>query len=415
MNSNINSIITSAIAGAIAGAIVTLLIIQSPTTVNQIKDSLNIPQPQSDNKPLPPAADVSDYEKSVIEAVQKAKPAVVAVIITQDVPIFEQYFEEGTPFDPFSDFFGDGFFSPFRFQRPQLREKGTEKREVGGGSGFIVSSDGYIITNKHVVDQEDAEYTVFLNDGTKYNARIIARDPVNDIAVLKIDTSNLPFLEFADSSQLHVGQTSIAIGNALSEFQNTVSVGVISGLSRSITAGGSFGQAEQLDEVIQTDAAINPGNSGGPLLDLTGKVIGVNVAMALGSENIGFALPSNLVKTVVDSVQKTGSIKRPYLGVRYVNITPALKKANKLPTEYGALVTRGETTEDLAVVPGSPANKMGIVEGDIILEIDGQKLDEDSSLAAIIRKKSIGDTVSLKILSKGEEKTVHLKLEEFPE
>lgn len=319
----------------------------------------------------------------------------------------ERFFESS----PFDDFFG----TPFQFRVPQLRQRGTQPQEIGGGSGFLVSADGLIVTNKHVVADESASYTVFTNDGTKYEAEVIARDPANDIAVIKIKGSNLPFLQFGNSDTLQVAQTAIAIGNALSEFRNTVSIGVISGLSRSIVAGDGFGQAEQLEQVIQTDAAINPGNSGGPLLNSAGQVIGVNVAVAQGSENIGFALPANTVKSVVESVQKTGKIVRPFLGVRYVQITPVLKERNKLPVDYGVLVSRGETPEDLAVLPGSAADKAGLVEGDIILEVDGKKLDENTSLAAIVRTKNVGDTVRLKVLSKGSEKEVTVKLQEIPQ
>nr|MCW1892225.1 PDZ domain-containing protein [Candidatus Uhrbacteria bacterium] len=218
---------------------------------------------------------------------------------------------------------------------------------------------------------------------------------------------------FGDSDKIEVGQTAVAIGNALAEFRNTVSVGVISGLSRSITAGDGMGSSERLDGVIQTDAAINPGNSGGPLLDLDGNVIGVNVATA-GAENIGFALPANTVKTVAAAVQKDGKISRPYLGIRYIPIDADLKKRNTLSVDYGVLVVRGDQISDLAVVPGSPADKAGIVENDIVLTIDGEKIDETHALATLLRKKNIGDTITLTVLHKGSEKTVDVKLEAFP-
>lgn len=348
-------------------------------------------------------------ESAVVAAIEKANPAVVSIVITKDVPIIEQYFED---FDPFEDFFGP--FGGFNFQIPRLREKGTERREVGGGSGFFVSSDGLVITNQHVVSDTKAEYTVLTNDGKKYKAEVLARDPVLDIAVLKTDAKNTPSLVFADSGTIKLGQTVIAIGNALGEFRNSVSVGVISGLSRSIVAGDPSGNREFLDEVIQTDAAINPGNSGGPLLDLDGRVIGVNVAVAYGSENIGFALPANVVKNVVDSVIAHGEIVRPHIGIRYAPITEALKRKNNLSVDYGVLIVRGETPEELAVIPGSPADKAGLLENDIILEIDGIKLNEEKSLASIIRQKKVGDTIVLKVLSKGKEKTVTLVLEKSP-
>ncbi|PIS05336.1 MAG: hypothetical protein COT81_01630 [Candidatus Buchananbacteria bacterium CG10_big_fil_rev_8_21_14_0_10_42_9] len=345
-------------------------------------------------------------ETFVVEAVKRANPAVVSVIISKDVPIYEQYYENVNPF-------GDDFFG---FQIPQLRQRqnGTEKREIGGGSGFLVSADGLIITNKHVVVAQDAEYAVFTSDGESYEAEILARDPFFDLAVMKIKGDDFPYLEFADSSEIQLGQSVIAIGNALSEYRNSVSVGIVSGLSRNIVAGTGFGQFEQIEEVIQTDAAINPGNSGGPLLNLSGKVIGVNVAVAGGAENIGFSIPSNKVKSIVDSVIETGRIVRPYIGVRYQTITESLAEANGLPYDYGALIVRGETSEELAVIPGSPANKAGLEENDIILEIDGVKLDE-RSLASVIRDKQVSDTITLKVYQKGEEREVRITLEELSE
>lgn len=357
-------------------------------------------------------------ESQIVSVVQGANPAVVSIVITKDVPIVEQYFEE---FDPFEQFFGpDSFGLPgdgFQFQIPRFREKGTEKREVGGGSGFFVSSDGMVVTNKHVVADPDASYTVLTNDGKKFDAEVLAKDPFLDIAVLKVSLrgESISYLSFGDSDQVKLGQTAIAIGNALGEFRNSVSVGVVSGLSRSIVASAGFGQSELLEEVIQTDAAINPGNSGGPLLDSSGRVIGVNVAMVLGSENIGFALPSNTVKSVVDSVRIHGQIIRPYVGIRYMQITKSLAEKNNLPVDYGVLVVRGDDPEELAVVPGSPADKAGIVENDIILEADGQKLDGDPSFGLIVRKKNVGDTLRLKILSKGTEREITVTLEKAPQ
>lgn len=348
------------------------------------------------------------YEAEIIKTVEKANPAVVAITVSKNVPTYERYYES-IP-SPFDDFFGGGFFN---WTVPHLRQNGTETLKVGGGSGFLVSSDGYIVTNRHVVDDESAEYTVFTNDGEKYPATVIARDPALDLAVIKIDASEMPYLPFGDSDALQLGQTVISIGNALAEFRNTVSIGIVSGLSRSIVASDGRGSTEALDQLIQTDAAINEGNSGGPLLNLSGEVIGVNVAVASGAENIGFALSSNSVKSVVESVKKTGEIIRPFLGVRYIPITEELKKRNMLSVDYGVLVQRGIEQGDLAVIPGSPADKAGIVENDIILEADGIKLTEDESLARIIRMKNVGDIVELKLLHKGEEKTVTITLEEM--
>ncbi|MBD3251714.1 PDZ domain-containing protein [Candidatus Uhrbacteria bacterium] len=365
------------------------------------------------------AATVTDgegaREQLLIDMIKQVSPSVVSVTLTKEVPVYEQYYEEDS-YDPFQDFFGSP--SPFGdlFQRriPQQRAIGNEQIEIGGGTGFLISTDGYIVTNRHVVDQEGVEYTVITDDGTEHPATIVAKDPVFDIAVLKIDGEDFPALTFGDSDEVEVGQTVIAIGNALAEFRNTVSVGVVSGLSRSVTAGDGYGHLERLEGVIQTDAAINPGNSGGPLIDLNGHVIGVNVAMA-GAENIGFALPSNMVRKVSESVQQNGSIVRPFLGIRYIQINETLKEKNNLSVDYGVLVIRGEAPGELAVTPGSAADKAGITENDILLEFDGTKLDEEHRLANLIRAKDVGETVQVKILSKGEEQTINVTLEAFPE
>ncbi len=352
---------------------------------------------------------IFSQESFVVEAVKKSNPAVVSIIISKEVPKYEAYIDPNQQQNPFGD-----LFPGFSFNIPQYRQKGTEKKQIGGGSGFFVSSDGLIVTNKHVVDQKDVEYTVFTNDSKKHVARVIARDPVLDIALIKVDPpagGGFPYLSLGNSDTLEIGQSVIAIGNALAEFRNTVSVGVVSGLARSITASSAGGVTEFLDHVIQTDAAINPGNSGGPLLDLKGKVIGVNVAVAQGSQNIGFALPINSVKGAIESVKSTGKIVRPYLGLRYVAINADMQAKNNLTVDYGVLVKAGANADELAVIPGSPADKAGIVENDIILEIDGVKLDSKTSLVSVIRGKKIGQIIDLKVLSKGVEKNVLVTLE----
>lgn len=350
---------------------------------------------------------VVDEQSQVIDVVKKASPAVVSIVASAQVPKFETYLD--TPYGMPEEF---GQF----FSVPRQRQNGTQEQKIGAGTGFIVSSDGYIITNKHVVSEKDADYTVYLNSGEdrgeKIKANVVARDPKNDLAVLKIEKNDLPYLTFSDSGKLQVGQTVITIGYALGEFDNTVSKGVISGLARSITAGGGFEQAEKLKNLIQSDAAINPGNSGGPMLDIEGNVIGVNVAMA-SAENIGFAILGNEAEDVFNQVKDTGSISKKetaFLGVRYLPINQDIQKQNNLPYSYGALVSRGESRSDLAVTPGSPADKANITENDIILEINGSKINERNELADLIAKHNPGEEITLKIFHKGEEKDVRVVL-----
>lgn len=343
---------------------------------------------------------------TVVDAVKKAKPAVVSIVVSKQIPKYSVTYKEQSILD------GNGNpISGLSITSPVYTPNGTEKKQLGSGSGFLISSDGLVVTNRHVVERTDVDYTILLNNGKEYTATVLARDSVLDIAIIKIIASNLPYLEFGDSDQLEVGESVIAIGNALGEFKNTVSVGVVSGLSRSITAGDSLGQSEKLDKVIQTDAAINPGNSGGPLLNLEGRVVGINVAIAQGSSSVGFSLPINSVKTVIDQVKKTGKISRPYVGVRYVNVTEDIKAKYNLLVDHGILVQRGVSSADVAIVPGSPAEKAGIQEGDVILSVNGTLLNKDNDFISIIRSKNIGETIKLRVLSMGVERTVSLKLE----
>ncbi len=348
----------------------------------------------------------TSQEEAIVEAVRMVSPAVVSIVISKDVPVIEEYFEN--PFEEFEEFFGP--LPDFRI--PRYRQKGTEKKEIGGGTGFIVSKDGLVLTNKHVVFDKEADYTVFTNEGKKYRAKVLAKDPVQDLAILKIEPEkklskegeisfqSFPVAKLGNSDELEIGQTVIAIGNALGEFRNTVSVGVISGLGRRITASGG-GFVETLEDVIQTDAAINKGNSGGPLLNLKGEVIGINTAMVMGAQSIGFAIPINKAKRDIQQIKKLGKIVYPFLGVRYILITEKIKEEKNLPVDYGALIVRGEG--EPAILPGSAAEKAGLKEGDIILEVNNQKITQDNSLAKIITEYNPGDKISLKVLRKGKE------------
>jgi serine protease Do len=260
------------------------------------------------------------------------------------------------------------------------------------------------------VADEAAEYTVVLNDQRTFTATVLGRDFGNDLAILKIDGKDFPTVPLGDSDALQIGQSVIAIGYTLGEYQNTVTKGVISGIDRNVTAGDNVG-SELIEAAIQTDAAINPGNSGGPLLNLAGEVIGINTAVNREGESIGFALPINVAKNVIESIQKYGKIVRPWLGVRYINISEAFAKANQLPVTYGALVARGDQPGELAVVPSSPADKAGLVENDIITAVNGVTL-EKHSLVTELQKFKPGDALTFTIIRKGEEKKITVTLEE---
>jgi len=337
-------------------------------------------------------------EKSpIIEVAKKVCPAVITIVITKDLPKIEGF-----------------YFFPFggqRFIMPKFNKK-RERTKIGGGSGFIISPDGYVITSSHVVVDQEADYTVIFEPKKKYPAKVVSRDPINDVAILKIKAKNLPYLEFGDSEKIELGQTVIAVGNALGEFHDTVSTGVISGLSRYITAySGLAKQAERLKGLIQTDAAINPGNSGGPLVDIEGKVIGINTAMVMGAQNIGFAIPINYVKQDLEEVKKYGKVRRPFLGVRYVLLNKMIAEKNKLPVNCGALIIR-ERLGESPVVKGSAADRAGLKEYDIILECNGEKITEKNPLANMLQKFKIGEKISLKILREGKEIILKVKLEE---
>ncbi len=340
----------------------------------------------------------SDYEGQIEKVVKDSENSVVSIIATKDLPVLRQYF-----IDPFG----------FGFMIPQYRQEGTKPQQVSAGSGFVIDSNGFIATNKHVVADSSAQYTVLMNDGKKYEATVIARDPVEDFAVLKINKTNLVPVKLGDSNKLVLGQTVIAIGNALGEFKNTVSVGVVSGLRRNISVTTDAGEIVTLDNVIQTDAAINPGNSGGPLLNLSGEVVGINTAMVSSAQNIGFALPINVLKNSLDQAVTTGKIKVPYLGVRYLLITPNLQQDKNLPVDYGALLTKGEEGEP-AVEKNSPAAKAGLKENDIILEVNSIKVTEDNPLASLIRQYQVGETLILKVLRGDKTLTIQVVLEERP-
>lgn len=355
------------------------------------------------------------YEQQIIKAVKTALPAVVSVVISKSPSkIFRRRLQSGSPFD----FWGDVFGLPVPNEEipENIPRMPDGKIKIGGGSGFIVDSSGIILTNRHVIIDKDASYTVITGEGKEYPAQILARDPLNDVAILKINgkppAGGFPTVKLGDSLKLELAQTAIAIGNALGEFQNTISTGIVSGLSRYITAQAEpYGAQSQLRGLIQTDAAINPGNSGGPLINLAGEAVGINCAVVFGAQNIGFAIPINAAKKDLDDLKKYGKIRRPFLGIRYVMLNKFLAKRHDLPVFEGAWVVK-ESLNSPAVVKGSAADRAKIKENDIIVACGGEKITEKNTVIDVIQKRKIGDILEFKILREQKELNIKFKLEE---
>ena len=295
----------------------------------------------------------------------------------------------------------------------------TQKTEIvrkGSGTGFLISADGLILTNKHVVgaaNEKTGQYKILLNSGKQYYAQLIGKDPINDLTVLKIFDKNLPYVQLGDSDQLSIGTTVIAIGNALGRYQNSATKGIVSGVGRNIEASDQSGNiSEILDNVIQTDAEINPGNSGGPLVDLAGNIVGINVAIDQSGSAIGFAIPINDAKPVVKSVREIGRIVRPRLGVRYHMLTPELAQQLKLAKDSGAWISVNQDGTP-SVLAGSPADKAGLKPGDIVTEINGIKLQGKATLISVIQKFKPGDRIGLKVFRDGKFINLIAVLDEF--
>jgi len=325
-----------------------------------------------------PVSFIVDEESVITQVVERTAPSVVTVSVNRETIV------------------GGGFFNI----QPQKR-----KIEQNIGTGFVVDGgQNLVVTNKHVVADIHSEYKVITQEDKVLAVTNIYRDPVNDLAILKVKGESLPALELGDSARLKVGQKAIAIGTALGEFRHTVTVGVISGLGRGITAGSPLeGFVERLDDVIQTDAAVNPGNSGGPLLNSVGEVIGVNVAVSAVGENIGFAIPINVVKESLNNFHSTGEFARAFLGVRYQMISKQAAILNEVP--QGAYIRE--------IIENSPAQKAGLEVGDIITRLDKQRLEENdnNSLLKIISRKKTGDKLELEIWREGKKLTLKATLE----
>lgn len=332
----------------------------------------------------------ADDQELTIRAIAKTMPAVVSIVI------YEQY------------------------ERPVVNAQGVRssvsaKAVRGNGTGFLVSADGYILTNKHVAmvaNTKNAEYKIKMASGKEYYGQFIGADPVNDLAILKIFDKNLPFVSLGTSSGVPIGTTVMAIGNVLGKYSNSVTKGIVAGRGRSLQAFDSNGTVESLENMIQTDAQINEGNSGGPLINLRGEVIGINVAMDNAGQSIGFAIPVDDARPVIESVKKSGRIIRARLGLRYIMITPALVIEKNLKQENGALVSATKDSGP-AVSFGTPARKAGIMEGDIITEINGKKVDLDNSLMTLVQRFNPGDKIKIKLWRAGKIIQKEATLDEF--
>lgn len=350
----------------------------------------------------------TNYEEHIIKTIEHVMPGVVSIMVGKE---YEEILAE-RPHElmvPHASNLEPAPPPP----EDELPHTPSGKVQIGGGSGFLVDSSGLVLTNKHVVYDQKAEYIITTASEDTYRGRVLARDPLNDVAILQIEGEDFPYIPLGNSNAIKLGQTVLAVGTALGEFQNTVSSGIVSGLSRFITAvTDSEGHSERLRGLIQTDAAINPGNSGGPLVNLDGEAIGINAAVVFGAQNIGFAIPISKAKHDLEELKEYGRIRRPFLGVRYVLLNPMLMKKFKLPIEHGAYVLRESAPGRPAIVEQSPAQRAGIQEGDIILALNNMPITQKTALEDVLEGVALGAGISVKVLRKGKEKLLTLTAEE---
>ena len=341
-------------------------------------------------------------EKSkIIDTIKKVMPAVVSIMVMKSFEALKHEMPE--------------ILDPKNVDPRILKEKidAHGNVQVGGGSGFVVDSTGIILTNKHVVSEDGGSYVVITSVGEEYPAEILARDPIDDVAILKIAAKKkLPAVLLGESGDVELGEIVLAIGNALGIFKNTVSQGIVSGLSRAVSAQKEANAPPQeMRGLIQTDAAINPGNSGGPLVNIFGEAIGINAAVVYGAQNINFAIPIDAAKRDLNDLKKFGRIRRPLLGLRYLTINKDLKEKMALPVDYGALISKEHAFRE-AIVPESPAHKAGLREKDIILEWNGEKITFEKTIQDYLEKSAPGDEVALSLLRGGKHESCKVILAE---
>ncbi|RJQ26627.1 PDZ domain-containing protein [Candidatus Parcubacteria bacterium] len=335
--------------------------------------------------------------------IKKVMPSVVSIVLKKPKELVEKELKEEQK-------------SIRQKTHIEIPEEKIDERglvEIGGGSGFIIDGSGIILTNRHVIEESDVLYVVTTHDNQTYDAELLAKDPVDDIAILRIHPARkLPSIKLGDSSHVELGQTVLAFGNALGLFKDTVSSGIVSGLSRAVSARENENSpVQEMRGLIQTDAAINPGNSGGPLVNIYGRVVGINAAVVAEAENISFAIPINVAKRDLKDLKKYGKIRRPLFGVRYLILNKTIKEKMKMPTDYGALITK-EHIIDIAIAPGSPADKAGLRENDILLTWNGVPITETQGIQDFLENHGIGDRVTLTVLRNDIEIEKQVTLEE---
>jgi len=342
-------------------------------------DRTAAPAPTAVGQPAGATAPLTSTESAIVAAARKVSPAVVTIV------------SEGTPLND----------QTFPFQIP------GQPVPEGIGSGVIFDPNGWILTNRHVVAGSQ-KLTVRLSDGRRFDGTIYGIDTLTDLAIVKVGATGLPAAPIGDSSTIQVGQLAIAIGSPLGAYSNSVTSGIISALGRTIQVQGG-----QISNLIQTDAAINPGNSGGPLLDATGNVIGINTAIASNGQGIGFAIPINIARPIMQQALAGQKLARPWIGIRYQMIDLDLQQAEKLPVAQGAWISGGQDASGQpqpAIVPGSPAEKAGLREGDIITSVEGITIDTSHPLDAVLTQFAPGKTVTIEIIRGGQKMTLRLTL-----
>jgi S1-C subfamily serine protease len=384
----------TAVVGAVSGAIAALVV---ATTFQPLLSHLS---PDDSQRAVESKiVELIEEESATIAVVEQITPAVVSVVVQK---------ERGD----IQDVSNGAIFNSFFFSEPLDEQSTSELVEVSSGTGFFVTEDGYVLTNRHVIDETDATYIIVTNEGKELAATLVDVDPFQDIAILDVDGEDYPTVQLGDSDEIRIGATVIAIGNTLSEFRNTVTKGVVSGINRRVTAGDSY-NTEVIEAAIQTDAAINPGNSGGPLINLLGQVVGINTAVSFEGQAIGFAIPINEAKRAVADVREFGRIVRPWLGVRYVLVQA--QEGQNIEYEIGARIIAGEQPGESAIVAGSPADLAGLKDGDIIIAVNSTNLSQDQALAELISEYRPGDSVELSVLRDGVMVKIMVELAEYGE